>query len=49
MNKEEQLQMLQTENERLRKDQERMLKIIGQMRVTLNRLIDQYIAVRGKQ
>lgn len=49
MNTEEQLQMLQMENEQLRKDQERMLNIISQMRVTLNRLIDQYIAVRGKQ
>lgn len=49
MKTEEQLQALKAENEQLKKDREELLKIIGKMRVTLNRLIDQYIAVREKR
>ena len=35
--------MLERENEKLRRDNEMLKKIIDQMRVTLNRLIIQYV------
>ncbi len=41
MNMETQLQVLTLENEKLKKDRDEMLKIISQMRITMNRLIDQ--------
>lgn len=49
MNMEKQLQVLTLENEQLKKDRDEMLKIISQMRITMNRLIDQYILVQEKQ
>lgn len=49
MNMEKQLQVVILENEQLRKDRDEMLKIISQMRITMNRLIDQYILVQEKQ
>ena len=49
MNMEAQLQVLTLENEKLKKDRDEMLKIISQMRITMNRLIDQYILVQEKK
>ena len=49
MNMETQLQVLTLENEKLKKDRDEMLKIISQMRITMNRLIDQYILVQAKK
>ncbi|MCI9180829.1 MAG: hypothetical protein HFG50_12625 [Lachnospiraceae bacterium] len=49
MNMETQLQVLTLENEKLKKDRDEMLKIISQMRITMNRLIDQYILVQEKK
>lgn len=49
MNMETQLQALTLENEKLKKDRDEMLKIISQMRITMNRLIDQYILVQEKK
>ena len=49
MNMETQLQVLTLENEKLKKDRDAMLKIISQMRITMNRLIDQYILVQEKK
>jgi hypothetical protein len=46
---ETQLQVLTLENEKLKKDRDEMLKIISQMRITMNRLIDQYILVQEKK
>lgn len=48
MKMEAQLQILESENEQLRKDRDEMLKIITQMRITMNRLIDQYIVIQKK-
>ena len=48
MNMETQLQVLTLENEKLKKDRDEMLKIISQMRITMNRLIDQYILEIGR-
>lgn len=48
MKMEVQLQELEMENEQLKKDREEMLKIISQMRVTMNRLIDRYILLQEK-
>ena len=49
MNMETQLHVLTLENEKLKKDRDEMLKIISQMRITMNRLIDQYILVQEKK
>ena len=49
MNMETQLQVLTLENEKLKKDRDEKLKIISQMRITMNRLIDQYILVQEKK
>lgn len=40
---EQELQMLLRENQQLRKDNEAMINIIAQMKITLNRLISQYM------
>ena len=40
---EQELQMLLRENQQLKKDNEAMLNIIAQMKITLNRLISQYM------
>ncbi|MCI9593863.1 MAG: hypothetical protein HFG51_06900 [Lachnospiraceae bacterium] len=48
MKMEVQLQELEMENEQLKKDREEMLKIISQMRITMNRLIDRYIMLQEK-
>lgn len=40
---EQELQVLLKENQQLRKDNEAMLNIIAQMKVTLNRLINHYM------
>ena len=42
----ESLESLKEENERLKTDNDRLLDIVVQMRVTLNRLIDRYVADR---
>ena len=49
MKMEVQLQELEMENEQLKKDREEMLKIISQMRITMNRLIDRYIMLQEKE
>lgn len=46
---ETQLRVLESENEQLKKDRDEMLKIISQMRITMNRLIDQYIIIQEKR
>lgn len=43
MNEAEVLKALQEENEKLKEENETLLNIIAQMKVTLNRLINQYI------
>ncbi|WP_180994632.1 hypothetical protein [Clostridium sp. chh4-2] len=43
MNETNQLVLLQKENERLKSDNEMLLNIVAQMKVTLNRLIGHYI------
>ncbi|MBS6645951.1 MAG: hypothetical protein KH366_20435 [Clostridiaceae bacterium] len=43
MNETNQLAMLQKENERLKSDNEMLLNIVAQMKVTLNRLLGRYI------
>ena len=48
MKMEVQLQELEMEKEQLKKDREEMLKIISQMRITMNRLIDRYIMLQEK-
>ena len=40
----ERLAMLEEENQRLKVDNDKLLDIVVQMRMTLNRLIDRYIA-----
>lgn len=44
MRDDERLAGLQEENERLKADNDKLLDIVVQMRVTLNRLIDRYVA-----
>lgn len=39
----ERIAALEEENQRLRDDNEKLLQIIAQMKVTLNRLVDRYI------
>ena len=43
MGKEERIAVLEQENQRLREDNEKLLSIIAQMKVTLNRLVKYYI------
>lgn len=44
MNETNQLVLLQKENERLKSDNEMLLNIVAQMKVTLNRLLSRYIS-----
>lgn len=43
MGNDERIAALEEENQRLRNDNEKLLQIIAQMKVTLNRLVDRYI------
>lgn len=43
MGAEERIAALEQENRRLREDNEKLLDIIAQMKVTLNRLVSHYI------
>ncbi len=43
MGTDERIAALEEENQRLRNDNEKLLQIIAQMKVTLNRLVDRYI------
>ncbi len=49
MSVEERLELLHQENERLKRENDAMKKIIIQMRVTMNRMIRRYITVSGRQ
>lgn len=40
---------LKTENAKLKKDNDNLLNAVVQMRVTLNRLITQYVVSEGKK
>ena len=40
---------LKTENAKLKEDNDNLLNIVAQMRVTLNRLITQYVVSEGKK
>ena len=44
MSEKEKLSVLESENRRLKTDNDRLLEIVAQMLVTLNRLILQYIS-----
>ena len=44
MNEMEKLLVLEAENQKLKKDNDQLLEIVAQMRVTLNRLILHYIS-----
>lgn len=46
MSVEERIVALEKENFRLREDNERLLSIIAQMKITLNRLVTHYITER---
>lgn len=46
MSVEERIVALEKENYRLREDNERLLSIIAQMKITLNRLVTRYITER---
>lgn len=46
MSVEERIVALEKENFRLREDNERLLSIIAQMKITLNRLVTRYITER---
>ena len=43
MGTDERIAALEEENQRLRNDNEKLLQIIAQMKVTLNRLVNRYI------
>lgn len=43
MGKEDRIAALEEENQRLREDNEKLLTIKAQMKVTLNRLVNRYI------
>lgn len=49
MSVEEKLELLHQENERLKRENDAMKKIVIQMRVTMNRMIRRYITVSGRQ
>ncbi len=44
---EEKLKVLMEENEQLKKDNEAMIQILAQMKVTLNRMINRYMTCSG--
>ena len=44
---EEKLKVLMEENEQLKKDNEAMIQILAQKKVTLNRLINRYMTCSG--
>lgn len=44
MEKDERIAALEEENRKLKADNEKMMKIIAQMNVTLNRLLDRCVA-----
>ncbi len=44
MNEMEKLSALEAENQKLKRDNDQLLEIVAQMRVTLNRLILHYIS-----
>ena len=46
MSIEERIAALENENHKLHEDNERLLSIIAQMKVTLNRLVNRYITER---
>ena len=46
MSIEERIAALENENHKLHEDNERLLSIIAQMKVTLNRLLNRYITER---
>lgn len=48
MSEKERISALEAENQRLKKDNDMLLEIVAQMRVTLNRLIFQYISANPK-
>lgn len=48
MSEKEKMSVLESENQRLKTDNDMLLEIVAQMRVTLNRLILQYISVDSK-
>ena len=49
MSVEERLELLHQENERLKRENDAMKKILIQMRVTMNRMLRRYITVSGRQ
>lgn len=42
MGRQSELELLREENRRLREDNEKLMQIIAQMKVTLNRLVNRY-------
>ena len=48
MSEKEKMSVLESENQRLKTDNDMLLEIVAQMRVTLNRLILQYISADSK-
>ena len=47
MGNDERIAALEEENKRLRNDNEKLLQIIAQMKVSLNRLVNRYITENG--
>lgn len=43
MSETEMLEVLEAENQRLKMDNDKLLEIVVQLRVTLNRLIERYV------
>ena len=43
MSETEMLEVLEAENQRLKRDNDKLLEIVVQLRVTLNRLIERYV------
>ncbi len=48
MKEDERMALLEEENQRLKMDNDKLLDIVVQMRLTLNRLIDRYVAESRK-
>ena len=48
MSEKERISALEAENQRLKNDYDMLLEIVAQMRVTLNRLILQYVSANPK-
>ncbi len=44
---EERICMLEEENRRLKEDNDKLMEIVAQMRVTLNRLVLRYVSEEG--